>query len=188
MDGRRFLLDFDGRTPLVMNSNSGLLDGGIDKGRDKAQWEREHYLDSIYKNAGGQLFIPSRAVKKALILSCRFIADKPRGTSFKSFGPLIEAAMIVEDDAILNVSVEKVVPWTVVVNLDPSKGPKGPRGARTRPLIPLPWKAATTIRAFDALITQEILSKITEAAGWKVGFLDARAIDMGRCDITVKAA
>ena len=188
MESKRYGLEFQGRTPLVMNSNSALLTGGIDKGRDKAAYEREHYLDAVYRNAGGQLIIPARALKKALINACRFIADKPRGTSFKSFGPLVEAALVIEDDALLDRAETDVVPWTIVVNLDPSKGPKGPRGPRTRPMIPPPWTAMTTARAFDALLTLDIMQKVADAAGWKVGLLDARAIDMGRCDITVKAA
>ena len=185
MDGQRFTLRFAGRTPLVMNSNSGLLEGGVDKGRDKAQWERDHFLDLVYKSPSGQLCIPARAIKKMLIVACRFVADKPKGTSFKSFGPLVEAALIIEDDALLDTPIENVIPWTVVVNLDPSKGPKGPRGARTRPLIPVPWAAQTMAIAFDALLTKDVLQKIAVAAGWKCGLLDARAIDMGRCDIEV---
>ncbi len=187
MESHRFGLHFEGRTPLVMNSNSHLIEG-VDKGRDKAGYEREHFLDLTYRSPKGELYIPARAVKKALIIACRFIADKPRGTSFKSFGPLVEAALIVEEDAALNVSSEKVVPWTVVVNLEPSKGPRGPRGPRTRPLIPIPWEAATTVRTFDGLLTKEIVQRIADAAGWKCGLLDGRSIDMGRCDISVTTA
>ena len=189
MKARKFALTMRGITPLVMNSNTGMLDGSEDEKketRDKAGWERDHFMDKTYRTPSGELYIPARAVKKSMIVACKFLPDKPKGTNFKSFGPFIEAATIVEEDALLDVSADKVIPWTVVVSLDPSKGPKGPRGPRTRPLSPVPWSAMTTIASLDDILTADILTKITEAAGLKCGLLDARAIDMGRCEMVVK--
>ena len=82
----RYRLSLKGITPLLMNNNSGLLGPPEDKGRDKAQWEREHITDKLYRNAGGELIIPARAIKAMLIAGCRFVTDKPKGASFKSFG------------------------------------------------------------------------------------------------------
>src|SRR5678815_4680924 len=144
MKERSFTLKIRGITPLVMNSNAALLDGGIDKGRDKAKYEREHFQDLCYRNAEGALYIPARAIKKSLTVACKFVTDKPKGIGVKSFGPIIEGAVLVDSDAVLDVPIEAVQPWTVVVNLDPSKGPKGPRGPRTRPLIPIAWSAETS--------------------------------------------
>lgn len=191
MENKRFVMDIVGQTPLVMNSNSALLEGPKKKPegvRDHAEWEREHFLDKTYRTASGALCIPERAIKKMLVNGCKFCGQKPKGTSFKSFGPLLEAALIVEGEGVLDTPIDRVVPWTAIVGLDPSKGPKGPRGPRTRPLIPLPWATSVTVRVFDALLTRQMLQIIAEAAGWKCGILDGRAVDMGRCDITVKEA
>lgn len=188
MKTRSFVLKIQGITPLVMNSNAALLDGGTDKGRDKAAYEREHFRDLCYQQTDGALYIPARAIKKSSMVACKFITDKPKGVGVKSFGPIIEGALLVDADAALSVSIDAVQPWTAVVNLDPSKGPKGPRGARTRPLIPVPWSAQTNLTVMDDLLTADVLGRIFEAAGKRCGLLDARTIDYGRCHMTVKEA
>jgi hypothetical protein len=185
-DLRRFKMDIEGLTPLVMHSNAALMGPKEDKGRDPLQWERDHLLDMTYRDAAGRLVIPQRAIRKALINACRFVTDKPKGSSFKSFAPLVEAALFVEEDAVLDVSADKVLEYVAIVNLDPSKGPRGPRGPRCRPLIPLPWNAATSVTLIDDAMTGDHLSKVADAAGRLVGLLDARSIGMGRCSITVK--
>jgi len=185
MGTRSFAVRITGITGLVMNSNASLLDGGVDKGRDKAEYERQHFRDLCYRHGNGDLYIPARAIKKCLILGCKFITEKPRGVAFKSYGPIVEAALLVEQDATLSVGIDAVEPWSAVVNLDPSKGPKGPRGARTRPLIPTPWSAQTAITVMDDLLTGDVLARIADAAGKRCGLLDARTIDYGRCHIHV---
>ncbi len=188
MKTRSFDLKIQGITPLVMNSNAALLDGGTDKGRDKAAYEREHFRDLCYQHPDHTLYIPARAIKKCLMVSTKFVTDKPRGVGVKSFGPIIEGALLIDADAALSVGLDAVQPWTAVVNLDPSKGPKGPRGARTRPLIPVPWSASTSLTVMDDLLTADILARIAETAGKRCGLLDARTIDYGRCHMTIKEA
>ena len=187
MSDRRFTWKASGITPLVMNSNAVLITGsGKDEVRDKHAWELEHYRDACYVQADGRLYIPARAVKKAYALAAKFTPKKPKGTGFKSFGPLIEAALLVEGDALLSRALSDVQPWTAVVNLDPSKGPRGPRGPRTRPLVPLPWSAETTFMVMDEQLTEDLLTELAELSGKRCGLLDARAIDYGRCLITVR--
>ena len=179
----RYGLTLEGVSPLIMNSNTGI---GMDKGRDPGAWEREHFRERCYLDASNtHLIIPARAVKKALINACRFMVRKPKGVSFKSFGPFIEAAAIVPNDAVIDVPLTSVIPFTIVVNLDPSKGPKGPRGPRTRPMVPLPWSAQVELVVFDAILTEDVLGEIAERAGKQVGFLDGRAIDFGRALVTL---
>jgi hypothetical protein len=149
-------------------------------------YEREHFRELCYVLANGALYIPARAIKKCLMVATKFVTDKPKGIGVKSFGPIIEGALLVDSDAMLSASVDAVQAWTAVVNLDPSKGPKGPRGARTRPLIPVPWTASTSLTVMDDLLTADVLSRIAEAAGKRCGLLDARSIDYGRCHMTVK--
>lgn len=182
---QRYRMTFTGITPLLMHSNAGLLGPQEDKGRDKLQWEKDHMADLLYRNASGDLVIPARAIKAMLISACRFVTDKPKGTMFKSFGPLIEGAVFIEEDATLDVSPDKVVPYVAVVNLDPSKGPRGPRGPRCRPMVPLPWRGETAITVLDAALKEDALGKIAEAGGKFCGLLDGRRVDFGRSDITV---
>jgi len=188
MNIKRYRFDVKGMTPLVMNSNAAMAEGvAPDKGRDKLQWERDHMEQLLYRNADGGLIIPSRALKKALVVGSKFAPNlKPKGTNFKSFGPLIDACVIVEDDLTLNDDA-KIEPWVVVVNLDPSKGPRGPRGPRCRPMIRTPWAGSTTVVVLDGddACKHAELQQIADCAGMKCGLLDARAIDMGRCEITV---
>src|SRR4030095_12018377 len=181
----RYALTFEGVSPLIMNNNTGLLDG-VDKGRDPAAWEREHFRERCYLDTDGrQLVIPARAQKKAFVQATRFMVRKPKGVSFKSYGPFIEAAAIVPHDALLDVSITDVIPFTMVVNLDPSKGTKGPRGPRTRPMVPLPWTATSELIVFDQILSEDVLQEIAERAGKQVGLLDGRAIDFGRCLVTL---
>ena len=130
----RYAVKLEGVSPLVMNSNTSI---GVDKGRDPGGWEREHFRERCYTDPSGtQLVIPSRALKKCLMVACKFMVRKPKGVSFKSYAPFIESSLVVPSDAVLDVTLDRVVPFTTMVNLDPSKGPKGPRGPRTRPLVP----------------------------------------------------
>lgn len=188
MDATTYELTLEGFSALVMNSNAALLTGGEDKGRDPAQYERDHYLDKCYRNTTGSLVIPARAIKKAMIDACRFLPEKPKGTNFKSYGPFIQAAMIITSDLVLNVTEDRVFPLTLVVNLDPSKGNKGPRGPRTRPCIAPPWGGRCEAVVVDPILKLDVLERLAERAGKQVGFLDGRAIDFGRAYVTVRPA
>src|SRR5262245_51884164 len=135
MSDVRYELTLEGVSTLIMNNNTSLLTGGEDKGRDPAEYERLHFRDKAYRNEAGALVIPARCLKKCLMEACRFLPEKPKGVAFKSYGPFIQSATLVVNDAVLDKTVEDLFPLTVVVNLDPSKGNKGPRGPRTRPAL-----------------------------------------------------
>ncbi len=186
MDALTYLVTLEGISTLVMNSNAALLDGKEDKGRDPAQYEREHFLDKTYRTDAGALYIPARAIKKSFIEACKFLPEKPKGVSFKSYAPFIQSATLFPEDALLDIAVDKVCPLTLVVNLDPSKGNKGPRGPRTRPAIAPPWNASCVLHVVDPILKLDVLQRIAERAGKQVGVLDGRAIDFGRCYIRVK--
>jgi hypothetical protein len=188
MDITMYALEFEGISALVMNSNEALLRGGDDKGRDPAAWELAHYMDKTYRNAAGQFIIPARAIKKCFIQACSFLPEKPKGVSFRSYGPFIQSATLIPEDAILDVTTEQVRPLTLIVSLDPSKGNKSPRGPRTRPAIAPPWHAKTTLQVIDPILKPDVLQRIADRAGTQVGLLDGRSIDFGRCLIAVKKA
>lgn len=187
MNTTRYRIKIEGITALVMNANMQMLDtDSKDSARDKGAWEREHFMEKTYRNADMKFVIPARAIKKAFVDGSRFVTSKPKGIGFKSWGPIIVGAAIVCDDAVLDVAESKVKPLTMVVNLDPTKGPKGGRGPRTRPAITPPWHAETEVEVLDPILTLDVLQDIAERAGKQVGLLDGRAIDFGRCFITVE--
>ena len=187
MQDVRYTLSFEGISALIMNSNAALF-APEDKGRDPAKYELEHFREKAYTDGAGGLVIPARCIKKMAVDACKFYPKKPKGTNFKSFGPFIQAATIVPTDAPLGVRIDAVRPFPLIVNLDPSKGSKGPRGPRTRPMLPPGWKAQADLIVFDPILTIEHLSEIFERGGKQVGLLDGRAIDFGRCLITIKLA
>ena len=183
-DPRRFRLNFSGLTALVMHNPASMLLPAQDKGRDKLAWEQAHIMEATYRAADGELILPAAAIRKMLISACRFITDKPKG-NFKSFGPLMEATLFIEEDARLSVTSDKIVPYVAIVNLTPSKGPKGPRGPRCRPMIPIPWHAETTAILIDDAVTAAHFAKIADVGGRLCGLLDGRTVGFGRCEITV---
>ena len=188
MTDTRYVLKLEGVSALVMNSNAALLTGGEDKGRDPAAYEREHFRDKAYTDGKGGLVIPARALKKSLVEACKFLPEKPKGVAFKSFGPFIQSATIVPNDVRLSATVAELQPMTLVVNLDPSKGNKGPRGPRTRPMLQVPWTGTAELIVFDQILKPDVLKRIADRAGTQVCLLDGRAIDFGRCFITVTQA
>lgn len=185
MSDARYAIRIEGVSALVMHSNTALLDGE-DKGRDPAAYEREHYRAKAYVDANDHLIIPARALKKAFFEACKFLPEKPKGVAFKSYGPFIQSATLFPVDAMINATIEDLVPLPLVVNLDPSKGNKGPRGPRTRPMLPVPWTADAEMIVFDPILKADVLERIAERAGKQVGLLDGRAIDFGRCLISLK--
>lgn len=186
MEDTRYTVTCEGVSALVMNSNAALL-VGEDKGRDPAAYEREHFREKAYvADDGKTLVIPARALKKSLIEACKFLPEKPKGVSFRSFGPFIQAATLVPEDLKLRAMVDDLRPLTLVVNLDPSKGNKGPRGPRTRPMLSPGWVATGELIVFDPILKEDVLGRIADRAGKQVGLLDGRAIDFGRCFISLK--
>jgi hypothetical protein len=181
----RYRVDIKGLTPLVMHNPSEILNPP-EKGRDKAKWERDHWKERMYIHPDGALYLPGRSLFKAAISACRFIADKPKGTTFKSWGPMVEAVLLVTGDIEpLNVKVSDAIPWESVVNLDPSKGPKGPKGCRVRPMFRA-WDGSVEVVVVDPILDESTLGMILDRAGRFGGLGDGRAVGMGRCAITVK--
>ena len=183
MERRWYTIQIDGITPLVMHNPQSMLAQAEANPRDKGAWEREHYQEMLYRRDEDRLYVPAAALKKMLMAGCKFIPDKPK--RFLSFSPFLDASMLIDEDALLDVPLALVKPWGAVVNLDPSKGPRGPRGIRTRPLISPPWHAETSALVWEELLTTEILQKIAETAGLSCGLLDARSLGYGRCTVGI---
>lgn len=181
---REYRIDVDGLTPLVMHSAAAMLEPKEDKGRDPLQWERENMRKSAYINVANQLYIPAVAMTRMAIQGCGFVTRKPRGTR-KGWASLLEATLQILDDAVIDVSPDKLVEYVAIVSLNPSLGKRSPRGPRCRPLVPVPWRATTTAALLDEAVSDEDLSHIFDVAGRLVGLLDGRQLGKGRSVITV---
>lgn len=182
----RYTLTVSGLTPIMFNRFQSSEEEAEKKSvRDKLQFERDHIAKRLYLTNDGEVYVPSAALKKCLLMGCRFVVEKPKG-SFKSFGPLLEGALFIEDDLILNVDRKRMIIDERMVNLDPSKGARGPKGARARAMFPVPWGGTTTCLVVDDGLSKEMLAVIADRAGRLCGLMDGRKIDMGRCTIEVK--
>jgi hypothetical protein len=181
---REFRIDLEGLTPLVMHSAASMFEPKPDGLRDHLQWEREHLRLFAYINPAGQLYIPAVALTRMAIQGCGFVTRKPKGTR-KGWASLLEATLQVLDDAVINVSADKLVEYIAIVSLNPSLGKKSSKGPKCRPLVPLPWRASTTAALLDEAIRGDDLAHIFDVAGRLVGVLDGRSLGKGRSAITV---
>ena len=188
MKSEIFTMTIEGFSGLIFNSNVELLAfEPVDKGPNKDLYEREHYRERAYATDTGALYIPAIAVRETMIEACRFYPKKPKGTLFKSFGPLVGAALVFADHAMLiGKTLDDLYPYRSVVNLIPSRGKRGPRGARTRPMLPPPWRSVVDFVVVDPVLEQTVLAEIAERAGKQCGFLDGRSQGFGRAIVTVK--
>jgi hypothetical protein len=181
----RYTLSVTGLTPIMFNRFPTAEEEADKKStRDKVQFEREHIKNRLYLTADGEPYVPASAVKKMLIRACAFVVEKPKG-SFKSYGPLIDGALFVEDDLVLNVEMKNMIVDERPVSLNAGRGKGGGSGMRARPLFPVPWGGSTTCLVVDDGISKDMLALIAGRAGRLCGLMDGRKIDMGRCDIKV---
>lgn len=185
-DPRRYTLTIKGLTPIMFNRFPSAEEEAEKKSvRDKLAFEREHITKRLYLTNDGEVYIPTCALKKSLVMGCRFVVEKPKG-SFKSFGPLVDGALFVEDDVILNVDRKNMIVDERPVSLNAGRGKGGGTGVRARPLFPLPWAGRTTVLVVDDGLSKEMLALIADRAGRLCGLMEGRKIDMGRCEIEVK--
>jgi len=183
---RQYTLSLTGLTPIMFNRFPSMEETEEKKSvRDKLEFEKEHIKNRLYLTNDGEPYIPACAIKKALVMACRFVVEKPKG-SFKSYGPLLKGALFIEDDVTLNVDRKHMIVDIRPVSLNPSLGRRGGTGERARPLFPVPWGGKTTCLVVDDGISPDILTIIADRAGRLCGIMEGREIDMGRCQITVK--
>lgn len=184
-DPVRYTLSVTGLTPIMFNKFPSEIEEAEKKAvRDKLQFERDHIENRLYLTNDGEVFVPSCALKKSLTMACRFVVEKPKG-SFKSYGPLIDGALFIEDDLTLNVERKSMITDVRPVSLNAGRGKGGGTGYRARPLFAVPWGGKTTCIVVDDGITKEMLSVIADRAGRLCGLMEGRKIDMGRCEIRV---
>lgn len=185
-DPKQYTLALEGLTPIMFNRfPQGDEEAEKKSVRDKLQFEVDNIAKRLYLTNDGEVYIPACALKKALVMACRFVVEKPKG-SFKSYGPLIDGALFIEDDVILNVDRKHMIVDIRPVSLNAGRGKGGGTGNRARPLFPVPWGGKTTCLVVDDGISKEMLAVIADRAGRLCGVMEGRKIDMGRCAITVK--
>jgi len=184
-DPKQYTISIQGLTPIMFNKFPSTEEEAEKKSvRDKLEFEVEHIKNRLYLTNDGEPYIPACALKKALVMACRFVVEKPKG-SFKSYVPLVDGALFIEDDVILNVERKHMIVDIRPVSLNAGRGKGGGTGNRARPLFAVPWGGKTTCLVVDDGITKEMLAVIADRAGRLCGLMEGRKIDMGRCQMVV---
>lgn len=171
-----YTVTIKGLTPLVVNSARTMIEwAGMDKGSDKAEWERAHVADKLYTDLKGRVVLPMANLKASLVDACKFLTTKPR-PPLRSWSPLVQSAIVIMDDAPID---EPWAPFGTTVGLN------GRLNVRWRPRF-LEWSSQFGIVVIDAQLTLPILEDLAYRAGRYVGIGDGTKIGLGRyrMDIT----
>ena len=185
MEERRYSWQATGLTPLVMNNLDAAMAAQATGLRDPDAYWKDHYLDLCYKNDSGIYEIPIKMLRASLLETPRFLTIKPRGQRGVGWYKYFESVVQWELGAVIDVEAKRIFGWRAYVSSNGKKG--GPKVPKTRPVFPLPWKAATIISVFDYLVTADVLQAACDAQGRKCGMGDARKLGYGRADIEVLA-
>ncbi len=178
MLGKTFQGTATGLTSISFNRR---IDAPTKKLNDEQweQWEKEHWQQRVYQNGQGKLIVPQKAIRKSFIEATRFSEMKPPGR-MKSWRPLIENCLMVEDDMALDYDSKKLRGWADYVK----------RGngmvLQIRPVIDLPWSGGFKLQTFDNAITFKVLDHLSEIVGRVLGWMEARKyMGFGRSEITI---
>jgi len=144
-----------------------------------AEWEEQNWQKRVYKNSDGKLIVPQKAIRKSYIEATRFSEMKPPGR-MKSWRPLIENCLMVENDMALEYDQKRLRGWSDYV--------KRGTGAvlLIRPVIDLPWTGGFKLMTFDDAITFKVIDHLSEIVGRVLGWMEARKyMGFGRSEITI---
>lgn len=173
-----YTVTIKGLTPLVMNNADVMIKWeGVDKGSNKAKWEREHVDDMLYVDAAGRPMLPMANLKASLRDSCKFMTTRPR-PPLRSWTPLVDSALIVMEDALI------AEPWAAFAA---TVGVQGKKNIRWRPRFQ-EWSSSFGIVVFDPQLTIAVLEDIAYRAGRYVGIGDALKIGFGRYRMEITPA
>lgn len=162
---KKVKVELKGITPLLMNSPKSMIDENV-KTKLKAKtkdYDLEKEADKLaYKKSNGELYIPSEAIKGALI----------NASSFKKIGKyaaksIIAGGVFILDQQIgLGVKKYSLDVRTVVI--------QRARVVKARPMVEN-WKATFELSYNENMIgDSEIIKVILTEAGQRIGLLDFR--------------
>lgn len=156
-------IELVGVTDLLMNSPAGMLEPTKEVKSKLKKYDPKTEADKVaYKNSKGKLYVPSTAIKGAMI----------NASSFKKAGkyalrPIIAGGVrIKESEIILNKQKYEIDLRTVVI--------QRARVVKARPRIS-DWKLNFTIIYNEEMISNvDIIKEVLSEAGARVGLLDFR--------------
>jgi hypothetical protein len=174
---RTYLLKITGVTPLIVHNSDSMIDADpeLDKGSDKAAWEKAHIENYLYRNTANELILPAKCLRRAFSDSCKFMTTRPQGL-MRSWGPLVQSATIFPEDLVLRPNKWKPFGAVVVVG--------GRRIIRWRPRFEA-WGGEATVVCFDAQLKLHVIQDLVNRTGAYVGLGTGRRIGFGRARIEV---
>lgn len=162
---KKIQVEIKGISPLLMNSAKSMIDnalGGEMQMKTKKYDPKEEAEKVAHRNEKGKLFVPSVAVRAAMI----------NASSFKKIGKYAAKAIISagvyipEPELILDTQKYEIDARTVVIQRS--------RVVKFRPIIK-DWKLKFEMLYNDTLIADDkIIKQILIEAGQRIGLLDFR--------------
>jgi len=186
MEIRNFQITLAGTQPIAFN-NPNAIPSRKAKIKDYEQWEEDHWLERLYRNADGKVILPYAAIKKCCMQVCSLLDIKPGVGMLKSYGPLIDDCWHIDGDgSLLEFDDTKLVQWRTQVNGNPGSRKGGVGTLRIRPQINPVWKTAFTLRTIHDCFNKKNVEDILSDAFLLKGVGEGRKIrGFGRADVTV---
>ena len=161
---KKIQVEIKGMSPLLMNSAKAMIDSALGaemQVKTKKYDPKEEAEKVAHRNSAGKLFVPSTAVRAAMI----------NASSFKKIGKyaaksIVSAAVYIpEPELILDKQKYEVDARTVVIQRN--------RVVKFRPIIK-DWKLKFEILYNEDLIDEKFIKMILTEAGQRIGLLDFR--------------
>jgi len=161
-------VEIEGVTPLLMNSPKAMLEPEKEVRNAKKKYIPKEEAEKVaYRNDKGKLYVPSTAIKGAMI----------NASAYKKAGkftlrPLVAGGMkIKENEIVLNKQKYDIDVRTVVIQRS--------RVVKARPKVE-DWKLGFTLVYNENLIgSPDILKEVLVEAGERIGILDFRPQKLG---------
>lgn len=172
---KKIEVELEGVSPLLMHSADGMVQQKAKKNPAK-QYDSKKDAEAVaYRNDKEELYVPSRCVKACFV----------NGASWYKFGnksakPIVAGCTQIEQREILLLDGKNKVYKKYEIDLRPVVVQRA-RIIRSRPRFD-EWKLRFTIIYNDQIISDtEILKKIMEESGQRIGLLDFRPQKYGDC-------
>ena len=186
MEIRNFQVSLTGTMPISFN-NPNAIPSKKNKIKDYEQWEEDHWMERLYRNADGKVILPNAAIKKCAMQVCSLLDIKPPVGMLKSYGPLIDDCWHIDGEGSpIEFEDNQLVQWRAQVNPNPNSRKSGVGSLRIRPQINPVWKTAFTLRTIHDCFYKKIVEDILADAFLLKGVGEGRKIrGFGRATVTV---
>ena len=166
---KKIEITLKGRTPLLIHSAMGMLNTpSVTKNPAKVYDPEEEAEKVVYRNEKGNIYIPARCIK-----ACVLNASSWYKSGRKSIKPILAGSMLIEPYEIEVLDAKGKPIKEYVIDKRPVVVQRS-RIVRCRPRLD-EWYVKFTISYNEKLIADtELIHKILEEAGQRIGLLDNR--------------